>query len=343
MSLKFKINSKKSIGIALLVFSLPLTLYGADTHSHTNEKDFDLNEVIVHHLGDSPIFPLNLGGKKVFEGEEGYNPNYYPQFIDSNGRKYYFEGGLDLHITRRVTMMWIGSIILLAIFIPAANLIARDPMKIPNRFASAVEALVTFVRDQIVDPSMHGHGKAYYHYMLSLFFFILAGNLLGIIPPIGEILTLFTAEGHNHILAKIWSGITFTGDIAVTMSLAILTFILIMGTGFAYQGIHFIPHSVPYGVPLALWPILWPLEFIVSPLAKCFALTVRLLANMTAGHVIILALLGFIFKFKTYAIVPISIVGAGAIYVLEIFVAFLQAYIFVLLTSIFVGSVMHRH
>jgi F-type H+-transporting ATPase subunit a len=88
---------------------------------------------------------------------------------------------------------------------------------------------------------------------------------------------------------------------------------------------------------------MWPLEFIISPLAKCFALTVRLLANMTAGHVIILALLGFIFKFQSFWIVPISILGAGAIYVLEIFVAFLQAYIFVLLTSIFVGSVMHRH
>jgi len=88
---------------------------------------------------------------------------------------------------------------------------------------------------------------------------------------------------------------------------------------------------------------MFPLEFIVSPLAKAFALTVRLLANMTAGHVVILALLGFIFEFQSYAVVPISILGATAIYMLEIFVAFLQAFIFTLLTSLFVGSSMHRH
>ena len=96
-------------------------------------------------------------------------------------------------------------------------------------------------------------------------------------------------------------------------------------------------------MPWPLWPLLWPLEFIISPIAKAFALTVRLLANMTAGHVVILALLGFIFEFRSYAIVPISIGGATAIYLLEIFVAFVQAFIFTLLTSLFVGSSMHRH
>jgi len=216
-------------------------------------------------------------------------------------------------------------------------------MKVQGRFASSVEAVVGYIKDDVVDASMHGHGHAYHHYMLTLFFFILAGNLMGIIPPVGEVVSLFSEEGHHSLAALIWSGITITGDVSVTVSLAAMTFVLIMGTGFAYQGIMFIPHSVPKGVPVLLWPLMWPLEFIISPLAKCFALTVRLLANMTAGHVIILALLGFIFKFQSYWIVPISIVGAGAIYVLEIFVAFLQAYIFVLLTSIFVGSVMHRH
>jgi F-type H+-transporting ATPase subunit a len=306
-------------------------------------KDFDLNGVIVHHLSDAPVFPLNFGGRKVFEGEEDFDPNHPAIFHTAEGKNYHFVGGFDLHITKRVTMMWIGCLILCLIFIPAAHLISRNPMQVQGRFASAVEIFVNFIKNDVVDSSMHGHGHAYHHYMLTLFFFILSGNLMGIIPPVGEIATLFTEEGHHHILAQVWSGITTTGDVSVTVSLAILTFLLIMGTGFAYQGIRFIPHSVPNGVPIALWPLMWPLEFIISPLAKCFALTVRLLANMTAGHVIILALLGFIFKFQSIAIIPVSILGAGAIYVLEIFVAFLQAYIFVLLTSIFVGSVMHRH
>ncbi|WCL48930.1 F0F1 ATP synthase subunit A [Leptospira sp. GIMC2001] len=336
--MNFRLNQiLVTIIFSLFLFTNPVVA------SSTEGEEFDLNGVIVHHLSDAPVFPLNFGGEKVYEGSAGFDPNNSAIFHDSDHKSYHYVGGLDMHITKRVTMMWIGCLILLLIFIPAASKISKNPMKVNGRFANGVEALVGFIKKDVVDGSMHGHGHAYYHYMLTLFFFILSGNLMGIIPPIGEIFTLFSDAGHHHPLALVWSGITTTGDVSVTVSLAIMTFLLIMGTGFAYQGIKFIPHSVPNGVPLALWPLMWPLEFIVSPLAKCFALTVRLLANMTAGHVIILALIGFIFKFQTYYIVPVAIVGAGAIYVLEIFVAFLQAYIFVLLTSIFVGSVMHRH
>lgn len=334
-TLKFIIRS--SFAVFLLAFSVQPAFA-----SETGEE-FDLSGVIVHHLSDAPIFPLNFGGTKVYEGEAGFDADHSAIFHDSEGKNYHFLGGFDLHITKRVTMMWIGCLVLFLIFIPAASIISRDPMKVQGRFATAVEALVGFIKNDVVEPSMPGHGRAYYHYMLTLFFFILSGNLMGIIPPVGEIISLFTEQGSHHPVALIWSGITTTGDVSVTLSLAIVTFFLIVGTGFAYQGLKFIPHSVPNGVPLALWPLMWPLEFIISPLAKCFALTVRLLANMTAGHVIILALIGFIFKFQSYMIVPVSIFGAGAIYVLEIFVGALQAYIFVLLTSIFVGSVMHRH
>ncbi|MCC5814569.1 MAG: F0F1 ATP synthase subunit A [Leptospira sp.] len=335
-------NLKRRIFLSSIAFSL---VFGSGPlyASGSEDKEFDLNDVIVHHLSDAPVFPLNFGGSKVFEGDEGFDTNNSAIFHDSEGKNYHYAGGFDMHITKRVTMMWIGCLILFGIFIPAANIISRDPMKISGRFASGVEAFVNYIRKDVVDANLHGHGHAYHHYMLSLFFFILIGNLMGLVPPVGEILTLFSDAGHHHVIAMFWSGITTTGDVAVTVTLAILTYFLIMGTGFAYQGWKFIPYSVPNGVPYALWPLMWPLEFIVSPLAKCFALTVRLLANMTAGHVVILALLGFIFKFQTFAIVPVSIVGAGLIYILEILVAFLQAYIFVLLTSIFVGSVMHRH
>ncbi|MBW7859332.1 MAG: F0F1 ATP synthase subunit A, partial [Leptonema sp. (in: Bacteria)] len=100
---------------------------------------------------------------------------------------------------------------------------------------------------------------------------------------------------------------------------------------------------VPGGVPFWLFPLMWPIEFIVGPLAKGFALMIRLMANMTAGHVLILVLVGFIFQVGQAWIVPISVFGMGAIYVLEILVAVLQAFIFALLSSIFIGLMMHRH
>lgn len=335
----------KKVIFILLSFLITLSSYASEGHE---PEAFDLPSIIDHHLFDHAEFPLNFGGVKVYEGDSLFdknNPAIFEEHIEGNhGKKYHFVGGLDLHITRRVTMMWIVSFFLLVVFIPVARMIAKNPLRIESRVAGAVETVLEFLRKEVIDPNMHGHGHPYYHYMFSLFFFILFCNLFGLIPSVGEILALVTGQDpHHSILTKIWSGITVTGDVSVTVTLAGITLLLIYGTGFAYQGIAFIPNSVPNGVPWPLWPLLWPLEFIISPIAKAFALTVRLLANMTAGHVVILALLGFIFEFRSYAIVPISIGGATAIYLLEIFVAFVQAFIFTLLTSLFVGSSMHRH
>jgi F-type H+-transporting ATPase subunit a len=190
---------------------------------------------------------------------------------------------------------------------------------------------------------MHGHGHSFYSYLFSIFFFILFSNLFGLVPSVGEVLSYLTGGGGHSMIANIWSGITVTGDISVTAAFAGMTLVLIYGAGFAYQGLLFPIYSVPNGVPKVLYILMLPLEFIVSPLAKAFALTVRLLANMTAGHVIILALIGFIFQFKTYYIAPVSVMASAAIYLLEIFVGFLQAFIFTLLASLFIGSSMHRH
>jgi F-type H+-transporting ATPase subunit a len=199
------------------------------------------------------------------------------------------------------------------------------------------------LKDEAIDPNMHGHGHGYYAYLFTLFFFILFCNLFGLIPSVGELIALITGGDGHSTIALIWSGITVTGDISVTATLAIITLIMIYVAGFVHQGPLFPIYSVPNGVPAPLYLLMFPLEFIVSPLAKAFALTVRLLANMTAGHVVLLALLGFIFEYQSILIAPISVMGATAIYMLEIFVAFLQAFIFTLLTSLFVGSSMHRH
>lgn len=334
-----------------LVFFLSSSLWASDPSSTSEE--FDFSEVMAHHLGDAPIFPFNLGGSKVFEGEQGFDPEHHDLFLEE-GRAYHYVGGLDLHITKRVTMMWIACFFLFIVFIPAAHLIARDPKKVHSKFTSCVESFVSYLKENVVDASLDHHGHSYYHYIFSLFFFILFCNLFGLVPSVGE-LTVAFSDGlvslgwlshtpHSlHTFGEIWSGITPTGDIGVTLSLASLTLLIIYGTAFSYQGISFVAHAVPKGVPLLLWPLMWVLEFAVTHIARSFALTMRLLANMTAGHVMILALLGFIFMSQSYFIAPVSVLSSVLIYFLELLVAFLQAFIFSLLTTVFIGTVMHRH
>jgi len=337
MNLKMSKTLLKIITFLLLI-ATPLFASGGDS------AKFNLTEVIEHHLADHAEFPLNFGGTKVFEGQPEYDPDHHATFEDHDTHKlYHYLGGFDMHITKRVTMMWVVSFFLIIILVPLARKIASNPYKVQSRGTGALEAILQFLQKDVIDVNMHGHGHGYYGYLFSLFFFILFCNLFGLIPSVGEIVGTLTGDPHHSIFTKIWSGITVTGDISVTVTLAGITLLMIYTTGFIYQGPLFPIYSVPNGVPAVLYILMFPLEFVVSPLAKAFALTVRLLANMTAGHVVILALLGFIFEFQSYFVVPISILGATAIYMLEIFVAFLQAFIFSLLTSLFVGSSMHRH
>lgn len=285
---------------------------------------FSFAETIAHHLSDAPLWKLELAG-------------------------------YDISITKRVVMLFLAAFLLVIILVPAARRIAKNPYAKPTRFTGFVEVFVNFIRHDVAHASLGHHSHPYEPYLLTLFFFILISNLLGLIPSLGE-LYVFAGQAtglmHAHgghldsfslpMAEKLWPGITATGDIAVTATLAIFTFIVIIISGFAYQGVLFIRNIVPDGIPLLLWPIMWPIEFI-GLFTKPFALAIRLLANMTAGHMIILVLLGFIFQFQSYFIAPVSVAGAMAIYLLELFVAFLQAYIFTFLTALFISQVQHRH
>ncbi len=309
---------------------------------------------------DSPIIEFNIGGRKVYENEPEFHRDPYRRYIFKDEKGLYkWEGGIPLHITKRVAMMWIVAILLIIVFVFAANKIARNPMKVQGRFANFIEVLFEFVRKDLAESNMHHPSPLFLGYILTAFFFILFSNVLGLFPPFGEIFEMIYSSITDHHpsheagalpspIIMLWPGITVTGDIAVTFTLAALTTILIWVAGFKYQGIQFIWHSVPNGVPLWLYPIMWPLEFIISPLAKGFALMIRLLANMTAGHVVILVIVSFIFEFSrwtltTVFVTSISIFGMSFMYILELLVAFLQAFIFTLLSSIFIGLSMHRH
>jgi len=188
--------------------------------------------------------------------------------------------------------------------------------------------VVLFIRDDIVMPNLGKSGAAYLHYFSTLFFFILICNLLGMVP----------------------FGANATGNISVTATLALTTLVLVNYAGAKEQGVwNYIKHIVPNGVPGWIYPMLFPLE-ILGLFIKTFALCIRLFANMLAGHIIIFSFMGLIFIFSQISpwlglgvVAPVSVAMILFVSLLEIFVAFLQAYIFVFLTAIFTGFAMHPH
>ncbi|MDP3441315.1 MAG: F0F1 ATP synthase subunit A, partial [Ignavibacteria bacterium] len=157
-------------------------------------------------------------------------------------------------------------------------------------------------------------------YLLTAFFFILTCNFLGLLPY----------------------GSTATGNIAVTATLATLSFIVIQLGGIKHNGFFgYFKGLLPHGLPAWLIPIMLVVE-LLGLFTKPFALAIRLFANMTAGHIVILALLGLIFILNTYVVIPVSIAFALFIYLLEILVALIQAYIFTMLSSLFIGMAVHQ-
>jgi F-type H+-transporting ATPase subunit a len=194
-------------------------------------------------------------------------------------------------------------------------------------FAGAMEATALYIRQEVILPNVGHHGEGFVPYLLTLFFFILAMNLLGLLP---------------------W-GATATSNIAVTAALALMSFITIeiagmraLGAKGYLQTIFYLPPGLPTALKPVMLIIMTPVE-IIGKLSKPFALAVRLFANMTAGHVLVLALIGLTFLFQSYVVGIAASVLATAIMLLELFVAFLQAFVFTLLTSVFIGLMRAAH
>ena len=226
--------------------------------------------------------------------------------------------GLDISITRHVVFLWVVAALLILTFIIVSKSYKKS--LIPHGFTNLIETIVVFVRDEIVKPSI-GHGyEKFLPYLLTAFFFILFSNLIGLIP---------------------WTA-TVTSNIAVTASLAGLTFFATQVGGIIHHGpIGYFKGLIPPGMPVALLPLIIVVE-VFGLFTKPFALCIRLFANMTAGHVVILSLIGLIFIMKTYFIAPVSIGFALFIYLLELLVALIQAYIFTMLSSLFIGMAVHQ-
>jgi F-type H+-transporting ATPase subunit a len=274
-----------------------------------DSKDFITPHITDAHTLDYPCFHTGF----VCEYElPRWDPVHVGRFA------------IDISPTRHVVMLWVAAllcIVTMLVALRAHNRKTREG-KAPSGLGNGLEALVLYLRKEVIIPNVGAHGNGYVPYLLTLFFFILFANLLGLIPY----------------------GSTATGNISVTATLAIVTFIVIEVAGMKAQGkayvntIVFWPHDMSLGMKLFISPILTPIE-LMGKITKPFALAIRLFANMTAGHVVLLALISLIFAFGNWLLVPVPILMALGISILELFVAFLQAFIFTLLSSVFIGLI----
>jgi len=226
----------------------------------------------------------------------------------------------ELAVTKHLVMMWLVSLILI-VLIGGVGVKARRGGT-PSGVVNLIEVFVVWMRDNVTVPALGPvYGVRYLPYLLSVFFFILFGNLIGLVP--------YSA--------------TMTGNLSVTVALALLSWILIQATAIREAGLGGYLKHLTGGVHPLLWPIMIPVE-IVGLFTKPFALAIRLFANMSAGHIVILSLLGLIMTLGNVGVAGIAVPFALFVYLLELLVAFIQAFIFTMLTSVFTGMGVHsRH
>ncbi len=319
---------------------LPLLLWGglliADEHDQAADHDHDGHveaAAETHQEADADHGAEAAHGEQTEHGSEADHGGGHEEdtsvlsllehhLMDSNHYQFLFMdfhlpvlryGGYELPITKHTIMEITAAILLIVLILP----VKRVGKGVPHGWANFMEVLVVFIRDEVVYPNMgEKYGRKYLPWFLTAFFFILFSNLLGMIP---------------------W-GSSSTGNIAVTGSLAGISLLVMIGSGMVIHGpFKYMGSFVPHGIPAFVIPILFPIE-IAGVLVKHFALCIRLFANMLAGHAVITVFLGLI---SSWFIAPVAILGAVAISMLELFVAFLQAYIFVMLSSLFVSTAVH--
>jgi F-type H+-transporting ATPase subunit a len=223
---------------------------------------------------------------------------------------------LDFSITKNVLSLFFGAIFILIIMSSVARFYKKNGAVAPKGLAKFLEPLIVMVRDDVAKSNIGEHKyKKYVPYLLTIFFFIFFNNLLGLVPILP-------------------GGANLTGNISITLFLAICTLVVTLASSNKNYWKHIF--ATP-GVPVALLPIMIPIE-LVGILTKPFALMIRLFANMTAGHIIVLALVSIIFINKNAAWGALSVPMALFISVLELLVAFLQAYLFAMLSALFIGG-----
>jgi F-type H+-transporting ATPase subunit a len=306
---------------------LPQTPPPAETAS----QGFDASSVIVGHVSNSSPEHALIHLPKIF--------------------------GIDFSVTKHVLMLWIVAALLFIVITSLVRRFLKQERPVPGRAMSALEAGVEFLRDSVVVPNIgHKWAAAWTPLLLTLFFFILFSNAIGLVP-IFDVLGLVDhwvlhTSDESLIHRMIHGGTTATGNFNVTAALAIVTFFAIIVAGTRAHG--FFKHwknLVPAGLPPVLYLLLIPLE-IIGMFVRPFALTMRLAANMTGGHIAVLAILSFVFVFTQMLGTALAGIGVGVVFsvpvaaalsLLEIIVVLIQAYVFTLLSAVFIGMAIHAH
>lgn len=351
---------KVLLASALLIS--PFTTVFAQEHEHegeathtqaqahgaeTKKEGFNVGEMIMHHIRDDHGWEFAHGlklplpvilysedrGLEVFSSSKLDHEATYEGYklvhgkvhrVNEAGEEDHHAKVYDFSITKNVASLLLSAVLLLVIFFSVSGGYQKNKGKAPSGLQSFIEPIILFVRDEVAKPSIGPKYERYLPYLLTLFFFILVNNLLGLLPGAANL----------------------TGNIAVTMTLAVITFLIVNFSGNKHYWMHLFK---PTGVPVALLPIMIPVE-IVGVFMKPFSLMVRLFANITAGHIIILSLLGLIFIAKSLGgtgiatgISPLVAFFTIFMNMIELLVAFLQAFIFTLLSAMYIGSAIEEH
>ena len=242
--------------------------------------------------------------------------------------------GHHLSVSNHLVMLCVAGLLMLIVF----PLVARSKERVPRGFRNMVETVLQFLREQVARPSLHEATDKFMPFLWTVFFLVLFSNLLGLLP-IDALLSAIT--GREWKVAG-----TATGNISITAGLAVCAFLMIHIGGIREQGfVHYAKHFAP-PVPWPLLILLVPLE-ILGSFVKPFALAIRLFANMIAGHIVLAVIIGFVGVLANGVGGMNLLVGAAALFgavfmsLLEVLVAFLQAYIFTYLTTLFIGMAVH--
>ncbi len=325
----------------------------APAAEHTEKEGIDAGKLIMEHIGDAhdwhmatighthvtlplPIIIKDAAGFHIFSsskfhhGHDAYN-GYKLEHgkivaVNEDGSINESASFFDLSITKNVAAMLISVFVLIWMMLSVASSYKKGKGAAPKGFANLIEMGILFIRDEVAKPSIGPKYMKFMPYLLTIFFFIFLNNLFGLVP--------FFPGGAN-----------VTGNIAVTLVLALFTFVITSINGNkSYWGHIFMPP----GVPKALWILLVPIE-IIGMLNKPIVLMIRLFANITAGHIIMLGFFSLIFIFGAMSeglglgVSVMSVAFTTFMNFLELLVAFLQAYVFTLLSALYFGSAVEEH
>jgi F-type H+-transporting ATPase subunit a len=331
-------GSSKNLKISTIFFAVMLLFAPFSRAADSAEgKGFNPGEMINHHIMDSHVWEIAHGvvvhlpvivyseekGLDIFSSanfyDEEHNEVPYNGYVMDHDHIMLEGGGhvMDFSITKNVFFLFINAFLLLAIFGAVARGYKKNKGKAPKGIQSFFEPIIIFVRDEVVKPNIGPKYEKYLPYMLTLFFFIWFGNILGLLPGAANL----------------------TGNIAVTLVLAVGTFIItnFSGNKNYWKHIFWTP-----GVPVALKPVIVPVEF-MGLFTKPASLALRLFVAITAGHIVVLSLLSLTFIFQSWAVGIGSAVIVTVINFIELLVATIQAYVFTMFSSLYIGMAVEDH